>query len=60
MTPIRRRKLLVLLGSLTLLGLGTGTVAGKPSASVAPISVDAANIRGYWAATRNDALPTEV
>lgn len=53
MMMINRRALLGLFGGLAVFGFGAGTVAGDTSASVTPISVDAANLHGYWASTRN-------
>ena len=54
MLMINRRKLLSLFGAITAFGLGTGTVAGDTSSSVTTISVDAANLHGYWASIRTD------
>ena len=56
---INRRKLLALFGSITAFGLGTGTVAGDSVESVTTISVDASNLRGYWASHRNEDDPQE-
>ncbi|MFB6080088.1 MAG: hypothetical protein ABEJ81_03725 [Haloferacaceae archaeon] len=51
---INRRKALALFGSITAFGPGTGTAAGDRSPSVTTVSVDASNLRGYWASNRHD------
>lgn len=52
MTNITRRTVLAVVGSLAALGIGPGAAAAEPS--VTTISVDATNLRGYWASNRSD------
>lgn len=54
MVEISRRNVLAMMTWVTALGIGAGTASARPRPSVQEITVDAANLRGYWASNRND------